>query len=462
MPNEAIDISTSVDTIPQVRDTAEALCIIGYSDSGSSSEGDIEQVETTMQAESYFGQGTPLTNSLVDAVDQGSQVVYGYNVPTEEQTESIDAGSTVTLSENISYVNDKFTVSSGDVFATYNTDPSSFSSDMSVGEAVVNTNTGDIYISGSATDVVVTYDAVPWQNTLGDLEQTVIGKLSDYSEIGIVGISGTHSNSEHQDTSSSTLETSGLFNTDEAFQYGDKVNGINIASDLRGIFTLPVYGYDNATTHTTDVTEIQSKNVMPIAHPVNTTNFDMNGVFAGAISLIGQTEKLMWKRIRNVDDSDLGMGLFSDTQVSLLESSNVNALIKKDDKYVFSNGYTGTTEATYKWVDIIRTRNLIEELIRNRLQNLVMNQKVPYTSSGFDMIRNTIKSACRTAVNFDALVDSYINQDGESVSGYRVVMPDIRNVTESARENRELNNVEILVKIPGHIQAISINMTIYI
>lgn len=462
MPNEAIEISTSVESLPQVRDTAEALCIIGYSDSGDASEGDLEQVQSSGDAEAYFGEDTPLTNALQEAIAQGSSIVYGYKVPFEEQTETIDAGSTETLSENISYIGGNFTVSSGDVFATYDSDPSSFSDDMSDGEAVVNTNTGDIYISGSSTDIDVTYDAVPWEDTLGDLEQTVIGKLSDYDEIGIIAMAGMHSNTEHQDTSSETVDLSGVYNTDEAFQYGDKVNMNDIAGSLRCIMVLPVYGYENAVTHTTDLTEMESKNVMPIAHPVSTNNYDMNGVFAGAVSLVDQTDKLMWKRVRNISDSDLGMGLFSGTQISMLEDDNVNALIKKDDKYVFSNGYTGSTDSTYRWVDIIRTRNLIEDLVRNRLENLIMNSKVPYTAKGFQMVRNNIERACRTAVAFDAITDTYTNQDGETVSGYRIIMPDIRNVTESEREDRELNGVEILVKIPGHIHTISINMTIYI
>lgn len=459
MPNEAIDISTSVDTIPQARDTFETLCIIGYSDSGTANDGDLEVIDSASDAENYFGSDSELTSALKDALNQGTTSLYGYNVPIEEQTDTIDAGSTETLSQDVTYINRDISISETTIYSTYD-EPSTYSEDISSDEAIVNTNTNEIYIGGDSTDVTVTYYSVPWSEVFGDLEQTVLGDLSDHPEIGIVTVAGLNSNQD--ETDGETLDVEGVFSTDEAYQYGDKVNVKDLCDELRAIFIMSVYGYDDALTHTTDISELESKNIMATAHTVDTTSYDMSAMFAGAVSVVDETDKLMWKKVRNISDSDLAMGLFSKTQVDLLESDNVNALIKKDNKYVFSNGYSTSTDDTYKWIDIVRTRNVIEDLIKNYLDNMLMSERVPYTQSGFSKVKDTIKRACRRAVEIDAISSRYIDSNGEYVKGYRVIMPDIRNVSSEEREDRELNDVEVMAKIPGHIHTISINMTIYI
>ena len=92
----------------------------------------------------------------------------------------------------------------------------------------------------------------------------------------------------------------------------------------------------------------------------------------------------------------------------------------------------------------------IEELIKDRLEALLMAAEVPFDESGLSQVESKIAAAC----------DSLLEDGG--ITSYVVDMPLFSSISATDKASRVLNDVKVTVTLAGHIQTISIALKLVI
>lgn len=187
-----------------------------------------------------------------------------------------------------------------------------------------------------------------------------------------------------------------------------------------------------------------SQNVVGIAAK---TNNDIAAAIAADYSLKKPWEKMMWMEVAGVILSDY----YTPSDVDSLESGSppINVAIVKRETNVISDGLT-TIGGDYKYIDITRTRYWLEELIKDRLESLLMMAEVPFDESGLSQVESKIAAAC----------DSLLEDGG--ITSYIVDVPLLSAISAADKANRVLNDVKVTVTLAGHIQTISILLKLVI
>ena len=192
-----------------------------------------------------------------------------------------------------------------------------------------------------------------------------------------------------------------------------------------------------------------SQNVVGIAAK---TNDDIAAAVAAEYSLKKPWEKMMWMGVSGVNISDY----FSASDVELLEAGDadegippINVAIVKRETDVVSDGLT-TEGGDYKYIDITRTRYWLEELIKDRLEGLLMSAEVPFDEAGLSQVESKIAEAC----------DSLLEDGG--ITSYVIDIPLLSSISATDKSARVLNNVKITANLAGHIQRINILLKLVI
>ena len=187
-----------------------------------------------------------------------------------------------------------------------------------------------------------------------------------------------------------------------------------------------------------------SQNVVGIAAK---TNNDIAAAIAAEYSLKKPWEKMMWMGVSGVSISDY----YSPSDVDSLESGSppVNVAILKRETDVVSDGLT-TEGGDYKYIDITRTRYWLEELIKDRLEALLMMAEVPFDESGLSQVESKIAEAC----------DSLLEDGG--ITSYVIDVPLLSSISAVDKAARVLNNVKVTATLAGHIQTINILLKLVI
>lgn len=233
----------------------------------------------------------------------------------------------------------------------------------------------------------------------------------------------------------------------------DEVSDLaDLASDINAISVLPLET-DDVETDKTVLDVEDSKNLFAVAHDYDE---EVVGNFVGAVAKVEANDKLMWKRIRAVDVEQF----YTPAEVKDLEDENINAVIEKNGRMYFSNGLSQSEDEGWKWVDVVRSKYYIQDSIKSTLENFLMSTHIPFTQKGIGMVRNRIRDVCSILVEEGYVVSSYYNEYGDKVDGYRVRMPHITDVPSEDRDDRKLEDVEVVVRIPGHIQEITIDLVL--
>lgn len=189
--------------------------------------------------------------------------------------------------------------------------------------------------------------------------------------------------------------------------------------------------------------DVEDKNLFVVAHDYTD---DVLGNIAGAVAMVEPYEKLMWKEVSEVDVQNF----YKSADIDTLESENINALMPWDDRMIFSNGYSSSTDTGYKWLDITRTEYYIEEEITDGLNSTIMRTDIPFTTEGIRIIETSIVNVCESMTS-DGVLNSY-----------DIYMPSMSDVTTENKENRTLEGIEIVADLPGHIQELVIDLTMQI
>ena len=131
-----------------------------------------------------------------------------------------------------------------------------------------------------------------------------------------------------------------------------------------------------------------------------------------------------------------------------LKSANVNRYISINDVGITLDGKVAKGE----YIDVIHGIDWLHVRLQERLFRLfVLNNKIPYTSKGIDLVRCEIMAQLK-----DAVSRGFLAADPEP----QVSIPHIDDIDGSVREQRKLPDVCFSARLAGAIHEIEIRGTI--
>ena len=93
--------------------------------------------------------------------------------------------------------------------------------------------------------------------------------------------------------------------------------------------------------------------------------------------------------------------------------------------------------AAGEWIDIIRFRDYLKDLIQTNMVQLMINRdKVPYTDGGLQMLGNNLKASLRTGQAVGGIAPDEVDAEGNKVPGFNVTIPlssEVDDVTKASR-----------------------------
>ena len=93
--------------------------------------------------------------------------------------------------------------------------------------------------------------------------------------------------------------------------------------------------------------------------------------------------------------------------------------------------------AAGEWIDIIRFRDYLKDLIQTNMVMLMINRdKVPYTDPGLQMLGNNLKASLRTGQNVGGIAPDEVDAEGNKKPGFNVTVPlssEVDDVTKASR-----------------------------
>jgi len=415
VPVQAINITTSAEiAAPAVASYGE-ICILGQDAGGTAADETLVTCNNLAEVATQFGSGTDIYNAAVEAFAQGVSSIKAIRAKTTSVVgEVVTEGSEQTLTgiPAGSRLTGRVTPTAGAAtFVGFKyDDPLTV---PGTGEFVVNSKTGKVFFEGASTDTI-NYTVVDWESA--------IAKMIDDPTIDIVVLANSPANAAYYG--------------DLDYVWSNYVDPYNV------IFPIQTDPTESVADQVTGAGKYSSKNVVAVAH--KDTGSDVAGGVAGVISKTQPWDKLMWKSIARVSMASY----FTPSEVdSTLEANKVNAIISKVGSDVLSDGLT-TFGGDYKFVDITRTQYYIEGLIDSALTALIKNARVPYTPTGAASVQSAIASALDVAVGVGAL------------SGYTVQMPDFDSIPQADKSARKLQNILVTAYLAGHIQTISLSLSL--
>lgn len=112
--------------------------------------------------------------------------------------------------------------------------------------------------------------------------------------------------------------------------------------------------------------------------------------------------------------------------------------------------------AAGEWIDIIRFRDYLKDLIQTNMVQLMINRdKIPYTDSGLQMIGNNLKASLRTGQNVGGIAPDEVDAEGNKVPGFNVTVPlssEVDDVTKASR----IAYLKFNARIAGAIHVVNI------
>jgi len=122
------------------------------------------------------------------------------------------------------------------------------------------------------------------------------------------------------------------------------------------------------------------------------------------------------------------------TQRQTILSKNANTFEFYQTNIALTN--KGTVAAG-EWIDIIRFRDYLKDLIQtNMVQVLINRDKVPYTDGGLQLLGNNLIGSLRTGQNVGGIAPDEIDADGNKLPGFNTTIPlasEVDNITKASR-----------------------------
>jgi hypothetical protein len=112
--------------------------------------------------------------------------------------------------------------------------------------------------------------------------------------------------------------------------------------------------------------------------------------------------------------------------------------------------------AAGEWMDIIRFRDYLKNLIQTNLVQLIINRdKVPYTDGGLQLLGSELKSSLRTGQQVGGIAPDEVDSDNNQVPGFNTTIPLAADVDDATKASR-VANLSFNARIAGAIHVTNI------
>jgi len=425
MPLDPVFIDTTIVAVGSKIPNYGTVLVIGREAGGSAADNTPMELSNLTDVSTYFGGTSDIYLAAVELFAQGVASAYFVRATnTDVAAEAVTMGSLQTLTN--------FPVAgvTAPVIAAHTIEyTSGVPTDPGASKAMINTLTGKIWVNvGGGGTVNIAYSYTDWTTLITALEDLNI-------DIAMLAMS----------------PITYLF-------YGDWYTMINSYLDVSRVIGVGMGGWtgsESVADISDPITEFTTRHLVAFAHQDDTQ--DVAAMMAGVLSGVVPWDKLMWKTVTGVEMD----AYFSKSNVATFEADNINVIINKSDLDRASDGLTRGTGTLYEYVDIVRSQYYLEELIIDRLSDLIAGTHIQYTPSGIALVRSTVEAACQDAVNVGALREPYL-VNNMLTKGYDVEVPAYSTISAADKTARILRNVFVTARLPGHIQEIRLNLTLEI
>jgi len=232
---------------------------------------------------------------------------------------------------------------------------------------------------------------------------------------------------------------------------------VSHADSYNKVLVMPQLG-DASTVTTALGNLIANEWVYAVAHD-DTTSYtpgEVAGAAAGAIAGIKNWIPAEWQSVSGINAAG-----YSPSDVSTIEQAGGNTFIQVGSQVVLSGGKA----LDGSWLDVSRTKQYLVDLIETDLVNLKLRkagagQKIPFTPAGLKLIESTLIASCKRAQEAGALREDYVDENGNLVRGYEVVVPSYDSISDTDKANRTLSGVTVTAYLSGGISVISLDLVI--
>jgi len=113
--------------------------------------------------------------------------------------------------------------------------------------------------------------------------------------------------------------------------------------------------------------------------------------------------------------------------------------------------------ASGEWIDVIRGRDWLEDLIQTNLVMMMINRKkVPYTDQGIQLCVTNLRKSLQQGVLVGYIAPDEIDADGNTVPGFTITAPLSQSVDALVKASRVLT-LEFSARLAGAIHVVNIN-----
>lgn len=423
MPDKPVIVDTSIVAVGVKPTAYQNIGIVGQDSGGSAADNIVMELTTLADVATYFGSTTDIYKAAQRIFALGVARVWCVRATqTDVAAEVVTEGSEQSLANGPPISGRTLPTAGTATFAGFVYEDPVL--DPGASKFAINAKTGKIFVEGGVTDTI-NYSYVGWT--------AAIAALADYP-IRIVVLANHPMGATY---------------------YGDLDDFITNGCDVKN-WVMPVMSESALTSAEViiDIGKYSSKNIMGVSH--NDTTLDVAAIVAAKMSLTQPWDKMMWKTIPSVTM----VTYWTSTEIAAQEAAKCNAIIKKGDYDVLSDGLT-SVGGDYKFIDITRTQYYLEDNFISALESLIQNNSLPYEPSGLGTVKSTLAQVCDEAVSVGALREPFLDTTTQKMqNGYTIEMPDFGSIADADKTNRILNSVYVTVWLAGHIQQITMNLEI--
>jgi hypothetical protein len=145
---------------------------------------------------------------------------------------------------------------------------------------------------------------------------------------------------------------------------------------------------------------------------------------------------------------------FTSAKSDALEAGHLNYYAEYGGRNITMNGQVMAGE----WIDVIRFRDWLQDDMQRRIYNLlIMNAKIPFTNSGIALVENQIIASLKAGQAAGGVVPDEFDEDGFSIPGFTVTVPNTMNLSASEKASRTLTGCKFSARLAGAIHAVTVN-----
>lgn len=109
-----------------------------------------------------------------------------------------------------------------------------------------------------------------------------------------------------------------------------------------------------------------------------------------------------------------------------------------------------------EWIDVIRGRDWLEDLIQTNMVQMIINRgKVPYTDPGIQLCVNNLRGSLRTGQTQGFIAPDEVDANGNTVPGFVITYPLASEVDSVTKASRVLN-IGFTARLAGAIHLVNI------